>query len=123
MPTRTAVGDDTQAAPEVLRPSRRDEASREGFAVDYDRIPSLFGVPSVSAQGFSSHWGSWRAQEALGFPLRSFGPLAAALVMVLFRLMVSRFLHYAGMGITRAAALVYVTVLLMMLAVAPGLFD
>lgn len=87
------------------------------------RFPGTGGRAISIGAGLFLALGLVVAQEALGFSLRSFGPFAAALVMALLGLMVYRFLHYAGMGITRAAALAYVTVFLMMLAVAPGLFD
>lgn len=62
------------------------------------------------------------AEQRFGFSLRSFGPFAAGILLLLFGIVIYRLLHYAGMAGFRSGALTYIAVYLAMRGVAPDLF-
>jgi hypothetical protein len=61
-------------------------------------------------------------EERLGFSLKSFGPLAAGIVIFLLGIVIYRLLHQAGLEQHKAGAIAYLALFATLMAVTPELF-
>ncbi len=62
------------------------------------------------------------AEEKFGFSIRSFGPVAAGILVLLLGVMIYRLFHYMGMVRAGAWSVAYVTIFIAMHAIAPEFF-
>ena len=86
------------------------------------RYPGRGGRALALGVGTALALGMALAEERWGFTIRSFGPVAAVLLALLFTMLVYRLLRYGGARAGTALALGYVLLFLICLALAPELF-
>jgi len=86
------------------------------------RFPGRAGRAVCIGVGFMLALGLVAVEQQLGFSLRSIGPVAATLLILLLGIMIYRMLHYAGLSRASSAAAAYIAIFLTMLGIAPEFF-
>ena len=87
------------------------------------RFPGTGGRAITAGIGISLSVAMVIAEEKFGFSLKSFGPVAAGVLILLFGIMIYRLVHFAGMARPASAGLAYLAIFLAMFAIAPDLFE
>ena len=81
------------------------------------------GARAISAgTGISLALAMVMAEEKFGFSIKSFGPVAAGILVLLLGVMIYRLFHYIGMVRPGSWSVAYVTIFIAMHAVAPQFF-
>lgn len=86
------------------------------------RYPGRGGQAMVIGIGLTLAISMVLAEERFGFSIRSFGPMAAGILALLFAIMVYGALRWASLGRIRSASIAYAVLALALLVVAPSLF-
>lgn len=86
------------------------------------RFPGRAGRAVSIGTGLMLALGLVAVEQGLGISLKSFGPVAAMLLILLLGIMIYRMLHYAGLSRPTSAAAAYIAIFLTMLGIAPEFF-
>ena len=86
------------------------------------RYPGRGGRAVIAGIGILLAIAMVMAEQRFGFNIKSFGPIAACILILLIGIVIYQLLHYAGMTRLRAAALAFIAIFLTMLAMVPNLF-
>lgn len=86
------------------------------------RFPGNGGKAISTGTGLILAVGMIVLEERLGFSLKSFGPIAAGIVMLLLGVMIFRLLHQAGLAPHKAGSIAYLALFTFLAAVMPSLF-
>ena len=86
------------------------------------KFPDSGGRALSIGAGLTLAIGMLLAEDALGFNIKSFGPIAAAILILLLGIVIYRMLHFAGLNRIGSVSAAYITILLASFAIIPDWF-